>query len=124
MKKLIDVYDPPMCCSTGVCGTDVDPKLVRFAGDLAWIAGRGVAVRRFNLAQQPADFASNPAVAEALKASGNACLPLIAIDGAIATRSIYPTREQLAELAGLDAPARAETDAGSCCGGTGSSCCG
>jgi hypothetical protein len=30
----VTVYDPPMCCSTGVCGLQVDPKLAQFAGDL------------------------------------------------------------------------------------------
>src|SRR5579883_1397331 len=43
------VYDPPMCCSTGACGPDVDPVLVRFAADLAWLQEQGVAVQRYNL---------------------------------------------------------------------------
>ena len=27
----LQVFDPPMCCSTGVCGPQVDPELPRFA---------------------------------------------------------------------------------------------
>jgi len=38
----IEVYDPPMCCSTGVCGPAIDPVLPRFAADLEWLKGRGV----------------------------------------------------------------------------------
>jgi len=114
MKK-IEVYDPPMCCSTGVCGTDVDPRLARFAGDLAWLTAQGVGVIRFNLAQQPAAFALHPGVAGALREHGNACLPLVVVDGVIATRSIYPTRDQLAALAGVES---------GCCGGGSTSCCG
>ncbi len=30
----IEVFDPAMCCSTGVCGPQVDPDLARFAADL------------------------------------------------------------------------------------------
>ncbi|MDH3390414.1 MAG: arsenic metallochaperone ArsD family protein, partial [Desulfobulbaceae bacterium] len=30
----IEIYDPPMCCPTGVCGPNVDPELVQFAADL------------------------------------------------------------------------------------------
>ena len=41
MTKSIRVYDPPMCCSTGVCGPSVDPELVRVAADLKWAEGRG-----------------------------------------------------------------------------------
>ena len=55
MPKL-QVFDPALCCSTGVCGTTVDPALPAFAADLAWLAEQGVTVERFNLAQQPGAF--------------------------------------------------------------------
>lgn len=48
MKKL-EVFDPAMCCSTGVCGVDVDPVLAQFAADLKWVEEHGVAVTRYNL---------------------------------------------------------------------------
>jgi hypothetical protein len=117
--KSIEVYDPPMCCSTGVCGTEVDPALIQFASDVGWLREQGVRVERYNLAQQPAAFATNAGVASALKDHGNACLPLVLVDGVIATRSIYPSRAQLAQLAGLEKSP--------CCGGGDgqqSGCCG
>lgn len=52
MTKL-EVYDPAMCCSTGVCGPDVDPALVAFAADLKWVAEQGVEVQRYNLGTEP-----------------------------------------------------------------------
>ena len=70
MKK-ITVYDPAQCCSTGVCGTEVDPKLVQFASDLAGLKKQGVSVERFNLSQQPAAFAANAVVKSALATQGN-----------------------------------------------------
>jgi len=33
----VTVYDPAMCCSTGICGAEVDQKLVDFAADLDWL---------------------------------------------------------------------------------------
>jgi hypothetical protein len=54
----IETYDPPMCCPTGVSGTDVDPKLAQFAADLEWLMEKGVKVERYNLAQQPDKFAN------------------------------------------------------------------
>lgn len=110
MKKL-EVYDPAMCCSTGVCGTDVDPKLVQFASDLGWLKEQGASVERFNLAQQPAAFAANSTVRGILAAEGNDCLPIVLVDGSVATKGIYPTREQLALLAG------AKLSVSTCCGG-------
>jgi len=127
MRK-IEVYDPSMCCSTGTCGTDVDPKLIQFASDLVWLKQQGISVERFNLAQQPAAFATNPVIGEALKTQGNDCLPIVLVDGAIGTRSIYPNREQLALLAGVSDESSGcceESDGESCCGGEDekSSCC-
>jgi hypothetical protein len=34
MNITIDVYDPAMCCNTGVCGPDVDDFLADFANDV------------------------------------------------------------------------------------------
>jgi hypothetical protein len=64
----VRVFDPAMCCSTGVCGSSVDPQLVRFAADLDWLKRQGVAVERFNLAQQPGAFVDDAAVKATLEA--------------------------------------------------------
>jgi hypothetical protein len=100
MKK-IEVYDPAMCCSTGVCGPNVDPKLVQFAADLEWLKGKGVQVLRYNLAQQPDKFANCKPVTDAMALAGDLCLPLILVNGIIVSRNVYPERSNLAELAGL-----------------------
>lgn len=118
----IQVFDPPMCCSTGVCGPSVDPELVRFAADLDWLSRRGVDVERNNLSQQPAAFAKTPAVIESLRKSGNDCLPLTLADGKVVCEGRYPTREALTGFAGLDAEegaARVQLPVASscCCGG-------
>lgn len=102
MKRL-EIFDPPMCCSTGVCGPSVDPVLPRFAADLHWLANEGVEIKRYNLAQEPQAFAANPSVKAALTEHGNACLPLLVVNGKIASQGVYPDRGSLAELAGVDA---------------------
>jgi AhpD family alkylhydroperoxidase len=107
----IQVFDPPMCCSTGVCGPSVDPELVRFAADLDWLKRQGVDVERYNLSQQPAAFAGNPVVKDALAKEGNDCLPLTLVDGAVACKGKYPTREALAGYGGLELPQSIFTDA-------------
>jgi hypothetical protein len=101
MKKL-EVFDPPMCCSTGVCGPNVDPALVQFGADFLWVAGQGIHVERYNLAQQPQAFAHNEAVKALLREQGNACLPLILLDGEVISIGRYPNREELAKLVGLE----------------------
>lgn len=95
MAKL-EVFDPPMCCSTGVCGPSVDPTLVRFSADLEWLKSKGVAVERTNLAQNPGAFVLNGTLKKALNTYGMKCLPLLAIDGRVIASGGYPTRQELA----------------------------
>lgn len=97
----IDVFDPAMCCSTGVCGPVIDPALPRFAGDLAWLGQNGVEVARYNLAQEPLAFTSNAAVLEVLKGSGPDALPIVLVNGALASQRRYPSRAELAAWTGL-----------------------
>ena len=98
----MEVFDPPMCCSSGVCGPSVDPRLAGFASDLHWLANQRVAVERYNLAQQPQAFAASDIVKTALKQHGNECLPLILVNGAIVSKGRYPTRDELAQLTGVE----------------------
>ena len=107
----IQVFDPPMCCSSGVCGPSVDPELVRFAADLDWLERHGVEVERFNLSQQPAAFAGNDVVKGALERNGNDCLPLTMADGAVVCAGKYPSRAELAGYAGLELEPSIFTDA-------------
>jgi arsenite methyltransferase len=100
--KTIEIFDPPMCCSTGVCGPSIDPVLPRFVADLHWLANQGVQVNRYNLAQEPQAFAANENVKAVLTKDGNECLPLILINGEVASKGVYPDRRQLAEWTGLD----------------------
>ena len=95
------IFDPPMCCSTGVCGPAVDPQLARFASDLQWLGSEGVHVERFDLANQPQAFAASATVRSAIETEGNDCLPLILVNEQIVSRGEYPSREQLAALAGI-----------------------
>jgi AhpD family alkylhydroperoxidase len=102
---IMHVFDPAMCCSTGVCGPSVDPRLVRFAADLDWLKGQGISVQRFNLAQEPGAFAENAAAKDALADAGEAALPLVEVDGEVKSRGVYPSRDELALWAGVGAPA-------------------
>ncbi len=100
MSATIRVFDPALCCSTGVCGPSVDPELARFAADLEWLQKQGITVERFNLSQQPAAFAETAVVKEAL-GRGMDVLPLVLVNDRIAVEGSYPSRETLAALAGV-----------------------
>lgn len=99
--KNIQVFDPALCCSSGVCGTDVDQKLVDFSADVDWAKQLGAHIERFNLAQQPMAFADNVAVKDLLQQNGEAALPVILVDGKVSLSGSYPSREVLAKWLGV-----------------------
>jgi hypothetical protein len=113
----IEVYDGAMCCSTGVCGVDVDQRLVNFAADVEWAKQQGMTIERFNLGQQPLEFANNTTVKGFLQRSGEASLPLILVDGQVALAGRYPSRAELTRWAGVAAAPTTNKIEGSCCGG-------
>jgi hypothetical protein len=90
--KTIQVYDPAMCCSTGICGTNIDPDLVGFAGLLAQLGLHGVKIERYNLGQTPMAFVQNPAVKALLESDGAEALPLVFWDGVVQLKGRYPTK--------------------------------
>ncbi|MGL5290907.1 MAG: arsenite efflux transporter metallochaperone ArsD [Plesiomonas sp.] len=138
MRK-IQVFDPALCCSSGVCGTDVDQALVTFSGDIEWLKQQGVTLQRFNLAQQPLIFAQTPIVANFLNISGVEGLPVVLVNEQIVLTGRYPTRAELARYAGLASDFCAENDMSESqssgrkiaikkiikggCGSNGSGCC-
>jgi hypothetical protein len=122
----IEIYDPAMCCSTGVCGPSVDPELVRIQESLRQIQNQApaVTIERYGLSTDPQAFVDNSAVAELLKNEGPQCLPLVFLDGELASKGCYPGNDQLQTIlkqTGLDVTLAESKKTSSCCGGTG--CC-
>lgn len=105
MTASIEVFDPAMCCSTGVCGPSVDPALARFESDLRWLSTKGVAVTRHNLAQEPGEFVARPLVAAMMASGGEDVLPIVLVDGKLRSSGTWPTRADLAGSVGITVPA-------------------
>ena len=129
--KTLTIFDPAMCCSTGICGPEIDQKLIDFAADLDWLKNEGIEVKRINLSQEPALFAENEQVKTILQNSGVEGLPVILADDEMQSSGQYPDRVKLAQMAGMtaNAAAPASAPAASCCGPdngaekSSSSCC-
>lgn len=121
--RTVHVYDPALCCSSGVCGADVDQALVDFSAAVKQAEGEGVQVSRHNLTSEPTDFAASEPVRKFLEVSGTEGLPVIVVDDVIALSGTYPTLEQLRTFAGASiAPASgglplAQDSDNCCCGG-------
>ena len=105
----IQVFEPALCCNTGVCGPDVDQALVSFTADLNHLKELGADIQRHNLANDPSAFASSETVRAFLQVAGSDGLPLTQVDGLTVMTGAYPGREQLMRYAGLGAESQAST---------------
>ena len=106
--KQLTIYDPAMCCSTGICGAEVDQRLVTFAADLDWLKSNGVDITRINLSQEPAAFAANDMVKSVLENAGVDGLPVILMGDEMHSSGRYPARSELAEMASVEYTANAD----------------
>lgn len=100
MKK-IEIYDPAMCCSTGVCGASVDKELLRVATVVETLKRKGAVIARFNLASQPNAFVENQLINEQLKQYGAEILPITLVDGQVVKTKSYPSNEEFTAWTGI-----------------------
>lgn len=124
MKKM-SIYEPAMCCDTGLCGVSVDPELLRISTALNALKKNGVAVNRFNLSSAPMAFVNNKTINVFINEKGVEELPVVMVDEKIVMTGRYPTNEELVSL--LEVPAIYLTEAksgqqGSCCCSDGNCC--
>jgi hypothetical protein len=117
----IRIYEPALCCDTGVCGVDVDQNLVDVTATVRRLQDLGADIARHNLATDPLAFTADESVKAFMHLVGSAGLPLTVVDGVTVVTGAYPTSEQLLSFAGLAATAPAESD-GACCGSP-TGCC-
>ena len=52
MKKM-SIYEPALCCETGLCGVNVDPELLRITTVLNNLKNKGIIIERYNLNSTP-----------------------------------------------------------------------
>ncbi len=102
MKKMI-IFDPAMCCSTGVCGPGIDPELLRVSTVLNNLQRQGIVVDRHNLSNNPGIFVENKVINDLLNSEGVDVLPVTIVDNQVVKTRAYPTNEEFAAM--LDIPA-------------------
>ncbi|WP_157418911.1 arsenite efflux transporter metallochaperone ArsD [Bacillus cereus] len=100
MKK-IEIFDPAMCCSTGVCGPSVDSELIRISVAVNNLKNKGIDVTRYNLASEPDAFANNSVISQLLMDKGPDVLPVTLVDGVIVKERVHLTNEELAQLTNM-----------------------
>ncbi|MCY0897496.1 MAG: arsenite efflux transporter metallochaperone ArsD [Firmicutes bacterium] len=98
----VEIFDPELCCSTGICGAAPDPALIQAAQVVEWLQRRGVSVARYQLSRHPQQFLQNPVVYQKIVTGGVKCLPLVAVNGAIKWSGRYPSYDEVVAEMMLD----------------------
>ncbi|ACL19248.1 Arsenical resistance operon trans-acting repressor ArsD [Desulfitobacterium hafniense DCB-2] len=96
MKKM-QLFEPAMCCPTGICGVGVDPELLRISAVLNALKNNGFEVDRFNLTSAPMEFIKNKAINDLLSSKGVDALPAALLDGKIIITGRYPSNEEFSQ---------------------------
>lgn len=124
--KTIEIYEPAMCCPTGLCGVSVDPELLRISTVIEALKKKGIKAERYNLSSAPMAFVHKKAIHDFMNKKGAEGLPVTTIDGAIVMEGRYPTNEEFFSLLELQEDVLGEKiteqkHSGGCC--EGGSCC-
>lgn len=122
MKK-IRIYEPAMCCSTGVCGVSVDPELLRMSSLVEKLDKKGIDIKRFNLNSAPQEFVENKKVNEILNEKGEDILPLTMVDDEIIKSRAYPSNEEFEEILSIKLDEKNEEESSCGCSSDSGCCC-
>ncbi|MBP2637541.1 MAG: Arsenical resistance operon trans-acting repressor ArsD [Firmicutes bacterium] len=113
--KQVEIFDPAMCCSTGVCGPSIDPELLRVATVISNLKEKGIIIKRHGLAGEPQDFVANKVINDLLQKEGAEILPVTLVDGVVAKTKVYPTNEELSEWLGVEVQTKKAGGCGCSC---------
>lgn len=97
MKKM-QIFEPAMCCDTGLCGVGVNPELLRISTVLNTLKTHGIIIERYNLSSAPVEFIKNAAVNKLINEKGVEQLPAVILDGEVIIAGRYPKNEELIEI--------------------------
>lgn len=95
IMKTMSIYEPAMCCETGICGVGVDPELLRISTVFNNLKKNGVIVKRFNLNNFPQEFVNNIEINKLINGNGVEALPATVVDGKIVKTKAYPTNKEI-----------------------------
>ncbi|MGE5631985.1 MAG: arsenite efflux transporter metallochaperone ArsD [Caulobacteraceae bacterium] len=102
MKKMV-IFEPAMCCPTGVCGPSVNPELLRVSTVINNLKNKGILIERYNLNNNPQIFVDNKVINKIVNSDGVETLPVTMVDGVVVKTKRYPTNEEFCTFLGLPA---------------------
>jgi len=95
MAKVIILYEPTLCCSSGICGPNPDQALVTLQDTIDKIKEHGIGIERFQITTHPRKFTDNAEIMKLMQQRQLDALPITAVDGKIVKVGGYPSMADL-----------------------------
>jgi len=86
----VEIFDPPLCCPTGLCGPALDQTLLDVNEMILRLQDEGVVVERYQMTSHPQAFLNNDAVMRLIREQEMAALPITVVSGEIIKVGVYP----------------------------------
>lgn len=86
----VEIFDPPMCCPTGLCGPTLDQTLLDVSEMIVDLQNEGIQVERYQMTSDPQAFLSNPEVMRLVREKQMAALPIVVVRGKVIAEGSYP----------------------------------
>ena len=87
----VELFDPPMCCPTGLCGPTLDQTLLDVNEMILTLKAEDVSIERYQITSHPQAFLNNPDVMRLVREKQMAALPIAVVRGRVLKVGAYPT---------------------------------
>ncbi len=87
----VEIFDPPMCCSTGLCGPTLDQTLLDVSEMILGLQRDHLRVERYQMASHPNAFLGNAEVMQLVREKQMPALPITVVLGKVIKYGEYPT---------------------------------
>lgn len=91
----IELFDPPMCCPTGLCGPTLDQTLLDVSDMILALQAEGWAVDRYQMTSHPYKFMNSPEIMRLVREQQMAALPITTVNGQVVKVGVYPTLTEI-----------------------------
>ena len=91
----VEIFDPPLCCPTGLCGPVLDTTLVDLSEAINALQADGRTVVRHMMTADPQAFMRNRAVYQLIRERQLAVLPITVVRGRIVKTDAYASLDEM-----------------------------
>ena len=91
----VEIFDPPMCCPTGLCGPTLDQTLLDLNEMILKLQSDGVSVARYQMTSHPQAYLNNAEVMKLVREQQMAALPISVVHGKVIKFGAYPTMTEI-----------------------------